>query len=873
MSQALSASEYIYQGVWVNWNKDKGVVLGSTLTVNSSFASILSPALAIFISIAGSQLWRLFQFGLHQARATSDARGLIYHQQQVILRNTGTDLNTIYRFIRTAIAWRHQKDAKVLKTSFPLVFWSVVHFSLIVLAGLFSSWLLEAGDDVLSRSPWCGNFNQTYGAALTNASQQITDQGLHLLQEYAHYHNARYAYVKQHIDICQNGENGTEGCDMMPAQSLGWTARVLNGACPFDGDMCHEAIEGSLSLDTGYISSSKDLGFNAAKNDRIALRLSAQCAPLNDAKYETDWQQVPAVAGVPAHEVVNVLYGPSITNSQSATFSQVQQTMSCDQRISLPAYFLNSVFAAANGSSGNFQPISGLQKGNADVSLISLVSNSLYIDPVLDPWFSAQEIIDDLNAFCLGDKRTVYGRERPITTMGCTQQWQLCNTESPESDADEQCTAFMGLTQLQEYLVAPSKNIALNSHQLASANRVLGSAVSSSFYYVINALASSSGQLSKAASQMASNTGPALPVDQWQIETKNWMDIMLGILQQTSLDFGTGQFVASTAYINATEKLYKTSPNDPEVAAAQWLCENQIIHSKVYTNYNFFALMLLVTLCLILIVLGMCIEDVIGHIRQRSLRHSSESGKHDMWNANSDLEMLKTIDELRNNSTWGMSKNGMWLGPPGYKISINDLKADSYDVEKGRGLVTRAVKKRLTEHDMSRSSPVKRGLTHCKTCSSSSSDESSLRKATPTDSEKAQFKFQSTFERGFDHDFPLVRVAEVSNPSIASSEETSQATSHYQETQRTKRFPVIPTAQGTNERTRDLPASTVYSGGHLDSHPVSILDVTRESMFDGLHQSSMQLYEPIANSGANLSNTRRGFWNLGLNRVSRSFVQ
>lgn len=856
MSQALSPSEYVYEGVWINWHKDRGSVLGSTLTVNFYLASILSPAIAIFISIAGAQLWRLFQYALHQVRATSDARGLVYHQQQIILRNTGTDLNAIYRFVRTAIAWRHQKDAKVLWTSLPLVFWSIVHFSLIILAGLFSSRLLEAGEDVLTISPWCGTFNLTYGASLSAASQNITDQGLRLLQEYAHYHNARYAYVKQHIDICQNGENGTEGCDMMPVPELNWKARVLKGGCPFDGDVCHSSIEGPLSLDTGHISSNRDLGFNAPKGDRVALRLSAQCAPLNDAKYGTAYQQ-PATASRPSYEVTNALYGPSVTNSNNATFSQIKQYMDCDQRIALPAYFLNSVFAAANGSSGNFQPVSSIQKANADVSLISLVSNSLYIDPVLDPWFSAQESIVDPNSFCIGDNRTVYGREKAITTMGCTQQWQLCNTDSPKSDADEQCTAFMGLTQLQSYLMTPAQDVHFNPRQVASANRILNSAVSSSFYYVINALASSSGQLSEAASQMASNFGPAPPVDQWQTETKNWMRILLGILQQTSIDFGTGQFVASTSYINATEKVYKASPNDPEIAAAQWLCQNQIIHSKIHTNYNFFALMLLVMLCSIIIILGLSIEDVIGFVRQRSLRHPGKTDKNSMWNTNSDLEMLKTIDETKNNSIWSLSKNGVWVGPAGYKVSINSLRSEGSLTEKDRSLVNGITKRPFPGYS-SATSPSKRGFSRSQTCSTfdSSSEISSPRKLTLTYA-PADFKFQNTFDSDFEHAVPRIRVSEVNNPSPTGSQVGLQLSP---DRQRTPRFPIIPSTQIINEDHVDPLRSNSPSKGRFTEETESKSEFSDERIMVDKRESTTR-------------RPRSGFWNMGLNRASRTFVQ
>jgi len=283
MPTASSASDYIYEGVWVNWSK--GPVLGSTFTVNSYRASIISPALAIYISIAGSQLWRLFQLALHQRQASSSEHSLHYHQQQVILRNTVTDLTTLWRLIRVSIAWRHQKDAKVLKESLPLIFWTFVHFALVVLFGIFSSWLLEAGEEVLSRSPWCGTYNTTYLTAVytTNGSDV---EAVQKAMEYGNYINSRYATVQQHVDICQSSN---DGCEILPAERLNWTSNIVQGGCPFDRTICHPGIDGSISFDTGYLSSCSHLGLNAKKNDRVSFRMVAQCAPLNDAEYTTDY--------------------------------------------------------------------------------------------------------------------------------------------------------------------------------------------------------------------------------------------------------------------------------------------------------------------------------------------------------------------------------------------------------------------------------------------------------------------------------------------------------------------------------------------------------------------------------------------------------
>jgi len=69
MPKASGAADYVFEGVWTNWKK--GPVFGLTLTLSPDNVALLLPAITLLISMAGSQLWQLFRFNLHQVRATS----------------------------------------------------------------------------------------------------------------------------------------------------------------------------------------------------------------------------------------------------------------------------------------------------------------------------------------------------------------------------------------------------------------------------------------------------------------------------------------------------------------------------------------------------------------------------------------------------------------------------------------------------------------------------------------------------------------------------------------------------------------------------------------------------------------------------------
>ena len=108
MAQALDASAYIFEGVWTDWSK--GAVRGLTLTLRPANATLLTNALALFVTMAGGQLWTITRFVVHQVRSAR-AEGNDYHyrkKHQVVLRNTTTDLGTAQFMVNLAWATRQR---------------------------------------------------------------------------------------------------------------------------------------------------------------------------------------------------------------------------------------------------------------------------------------------------------------------------------------------------------------------------------------------------------------------------------------------------------------------------------------------------------------------------------------------------------------------------------------------------------------------------------------------------------------------------------------------------------------------------------------------------------------------------------------------
>ena len=106
MGQALGPSAYIFEGVWTNWTR--GAVAGVTLTLRPAHATLLTNSLALFVTLAGGQLWTIMRFIFHQIRSADQVRSESHSKHQVVLRNTTTDLGTAQFMLNLAWTTRRQ---------------------------------------------------------------------------------------------------------------------------------------------------------------------------------------------------------------------------------------------------------------------------------------------------------------------------------------------------------------------------------------------------------------------------------------------------------------------------------------------------------------------------------------------------------------------------------------------------------------------------------------------------------------------------------------------------------------------------------------------------------------------------------------------
>jgi hypothetical protein len=219
-----------------------------------------------------TRFWKIISFAFHRLYATTTVQNAVYHQRQVILRNSTTPEGGIVQFLRLIWVNRYRRRRPDLIIIVIVGAVSVAGFA--VAGGLSSQVSTAVGTEVLIQSLNCG---------YTNAKLAVSDdpaQSFVLVPEYAEKVNNAANYAQQ---CYSNKTAGTLNCGRFITKKL--TSYIDNKAtCPFRENICRSGSS-NLRIDSGYIDSHKDLGHNFPVADRILTRNVLHCAPITTAGF------------------------------------------------------------------------------------------------------------------------------------------------------------------------------------------------------------------------------------------------------------------------------------------------------------------------------------------------------------------------------------------------------------------------------------------------------------------------------------------------------------------------------------------------------------------------------------------------------------
>jgi hypothetical protein len=370
-----------------------------------------------------------------------------------------------------------------------------------------------------------------------------------------------------------------------------------------------------------------------------------QCTVLNDTAYTTAWESTSnGTFGLP-DDVAYANYGFSSLQETNYTYSysdyakhftEFTAATNIPYRLSGQSAFAGT-FAGPTACASLFNPIKELQIPDTDLTLAFLSFQGYYTEPVEDPWFSAHTVYHRDSPYPI--IRTTYAFDRPISSLACTEQHQIC-TDSGH------CSKMLGLNQISESVAGDLK---LGPKQNQILNRLIYAAGGSNFNWIVWYISTTSNPLLalNATATGYTTISLVLPDTQWQAEVASWHMLAMAHLQRLMVEYGTGQMAAQTKYLVP-----------PQTDSERWLCENLMINSTAFRSFSVLKLVLIGTAASVIITLSLTIERIVGWVQ---LKTNQGIHAREMWH---DHYMLgpqlwkKELEEKSSASDYGSSGTG-----------------------------------------------------------------------------------------------------------------------------------------------------------------------------------------------------------------------
>lgn len=206
----------------------------------------------------------------------------MYHQEQLVLRNSSSPSGAAWELFKIGSAWR-RRPGYGFRRVLPLLCVAALQALLFTLAGIYSSDVFGGSAVVLVESQACGYI------VTPTAAEEAKDATAYgrlnaALVEGRLAAEASLAYAR----ACYGNGTINAECNSFLVPRLPASYGMV--ACPFANETCLESGYGALKADSGYIYTDTHLGINSAKEDSLAYRRVTTCAPIRTDGYST-WRE------------------------------------------------------------------------------------------------------------------------------------------------------------------------------------------------------------------------------------------------------------------------------------------------------------------------------------------------------------------------------------------------------------------------------------------------------------------------------------------------------------------------------------------------------------------------------------------------------
>ncbi|KAL8824813.1 MAG: hypothetical protein Q9170_008033 [Blastenia crenularia] len=576
MSQITNST--VHTGSWINWSH--GRVVGSTITLSERNGGLLTAFLATFVTAAGVAFWSILSYSLHQARAVQEEQPTIHHQEQATLRNAGTPGAAAWQLIQLSWYWR-KHAIKSIRRTLPIILLALFNIVCFGLASIFSSEVTRAaGNEVLIRSPQCGVLTQMNSTGI-NSPQNLNN--LEKLEVNITATAATYAQA------CYGQAHNPLQCGQYAQRSLSWKLDQ-NASCPFSTDLCYFGATAAYSMDSGRLDSHQAFGMNAPKADRVQYRKLTTCAPIHAKDHAEVFNNTNPEAIAYGDTLINYLFGP-VSEVSNYTYQYNIHSL-----VDNNGYLLTSLFAFAGDPNQPWEPISALNRTDADVSIFFLAANSItYSQPVTDPFYTATTLnqIDGTNI-------TYYSPDYQVTVLACTDQHQFCNPSNGN------CTPLSATFSLGQDALG-SHQLNFNVAQYTTAQIINTFIASLTTYGSVHTRGTTALRASETVDDNKNQIG--LPNTQWMTEISSWYGVSMAKLQQKIVQYATGPPYIPDGF-NVTGPLTKDMEK---------ICNNQIIRSTGGTlSFSVLGVAIILIIGAILILTSLMIDPLMQFIRRKT---------------------------------------------------------------------------------------------------------------------------------------------------------------------------------------------------------------------------------------------------------------
>ncbi|KAI0101019.1 hypothetical protein GGR51DRAFT_575138 [Nemania sp. FL0031] len=629
----------VHIGLWTNWSH--GIVLGSTLTLSRDNANLLIGAITFFITVVGVYIWKIVSFSLHAYYSDPSPRDGLYHQRQVIIRNSSSAAGTVLTLINLIWAWR--KVTKSWLRVLPLLLLTTLTAIALAVASIFAS-RIATGSEVLLTGSGCGMVvPDFFEPSLTEVFTDYTPYLADFLSQAAIYASQCYG----------SSSSSALGCGIFVKPYLKAKTINANAPCPFPS-LCKTA-DSNLFLDTGLLNSHHDFGINAPEKERFLFRMTLACAPLKSEGYSKSYNvsQDRSYTQYFYGRGVNTNY--TLAASNDVFYELVSATdmssFTADYSIRLNSALLHNGTTAELES--NFHPIPEILGQNRDVFIVFLSAGGvLFLNQTLDPWYHATQPVP-LEFFSGRSHATLYRQDQAASALACASQEQYC---MPPLNRKTSCTP-LGPSLDARHLIqesSPNKQVSQRMKWLIAVVQNLEPAP----FDVLNTLGQQA--LTSRRTLLQGQQG-YLPHDKWKTEVRHWFDISLAARQNAYVIAAAGP----------PSSVHEAAIQRPVNAEERNLCRSQKVISADYVSFSFLGLMIILVFGLVFIAVSCWLEQLAAWIQKRW-----DNGGHQRleWITNGSLQLQRLVHEELGIGEWENCDTSMPVTRRLDELATLDLK-------------------------------------------------------------------------------------------------------------------------------------------------------------------------------------------------------